>query len=88
MIEFGALGPRPPPNALPQTGHQLGEASALAVASKLRAGDPDRADALWCRARAIVQACGASDTVLSWPGWPGSTALCASAEGTAANLSK
>ncbi len=71
-----------------QTGHRLGEASALAVASKLRAGDPDRADALWCRARAIVQACGASDTVLSWPGWPGSTALCASAEGTAANLSK
>lgn len=54
-----------------KTGHRLGEASALAVLSRLQAADHDhdRAEAAWCAARTIVQDCGAPETVLVWPGW-------------------
>ncbi|HET7019073.1 MAG TPA: BTAD domain-containing putative transcriptional regulator [Streptosporangiaceae bacterium] len=51
-----------------KTGHRLGEATALAVVSRLTAADCDRSEASERAARSIVQSCGAPTTVLLWPG--------------------
>jgi tetratricopeptide (TPR) repeat protein len=52
-----------------ETGHRLGEAKALAVTSLLQVHDPAGANSADQAARAIIRACGAPESVLTWPGW-------------------
>ncbi len=52
-----------------ETGHRLGEAAALSVLSVLRAADPVSASSARHAARAIVRESGASQELLTWPGW-------------------
>lgn len=58
-----------------ETGHQLGEAKALAVISRLRVHDAAGASAAWQAARTIVRACGAPESILIWPGWDSAKAM-------------